>query len=157
MAPIKFRSPKEGERQISVKCKDADKNIVKESYPKYTSTHPKNFLKIITKLKVLEQCYNWCDEGNTDFSIHNLGRAIDERAIKKWFTLTCAQVTSAAMYKMKVQESVQKLLGKDAEDEQKQYFEDMVQPSDMNMIEYVKTSMKSMSTSNGSHQKHQIF
>ena len=42
------------------------------------------------------------------------------------------------MYKTKVQELVKKLLGKDAEDQQKQYLEDTMQPNNVNAIEYVE-------------------
>ena len=39
-APIKFQSPKEKEEQMTIKYKDVDQNIMKESCPKYTGTCP---------------------------------------------------------------------------------------------------------------------
>ena len=84
--------------------------------PKIYIHPPKNSLKMITQLNVLEQCYTWHDKGKTDFSVQNLGQTLDSRAAKKWSTLTGTQATNAAIY---VQMLVEELLGEVAEDEQK--------------------------------------
>ena len=42
------------------------------------------------------------------------------------------------MYKTKIQELVKELLGEDEEDEQNQYLEDTMQPTEMNAIEYLE-------------------
>ena len=117
VASIKFRFPKEEEKQSTITCKEVDGNIFKESCPKYTDTHLENLLKTITKLKVMEQQYNFHNEVKTDFTIQNLGQALDWKATRKWSTLTYAWVTNAAMYKIKVQELFKVLLGEDVEDE----------------------------------------
>ena len=137
-APIKFHPPKEKEEQIRIKCKDADENVVKESCPKYTGTHPENLLKMIIQLKVLEQHYNWHGDNKTDFIIQNLGQALDGRAAKKQSNLTHAHITSASMYKIQVQELVKELLGEDAEDKQKQYLEDTTKLNYINAIKYAE-------------------
>ena len=137
-APIKFPSLKEKEEQIIIKCKDADRNIIKESCPKYTGNHTENVFKMIIQLEVLEQHYNWHGYNKTDLIVQNPGRALDGRAAKKWSNLTRARITSASMYKTKVQKLVKESLREDAEDEQKQYLEDAIQPNDMNAIEYVE-------------------
>ena len=96
-AAIKFRSPKEKEEQITIKCKDADGNLVKVSCRKHTGTHPENLLDTFIELEVLRQRYNWHGDNNTDFIVQNLGRALDGRAAIKWSNLTRARMTSASM------------------------------------------------------------
>ena len=49
LVTIKFRSHKEEEKQITIKCNDADGNIVKESSTKHTGS--KSLLKMITQVK----------------------------------------------------------------------------------------------------------
>ena len=72
-ALIKFHSPKEIEEQITIKCKNAHGNIIKESCPNCTGTHCENLLKLIIQLKVLEQHYSWHGDNKTDYTIQNLG------------------------------------------------------------------------------------
>ena len=69
------------------------------------ATHsPWKFAQDYHLLKVMKQCYNWQNEGKTEFSIQNLGQALDRIASKKLSILTHTWVTTAAMYNMKVQE-----------------------------------------------------